>query len=246
MHCGCNCCAVTSCVLSVLFGVAAFAFPPAALIGAILWWVGAICMCCNSDVAPNVVVNQTQQVPQAQVMVQLQTPQTPLVGQPVQQVPPMPAQGQRQSQGHVQPLQLAHLPEQVQFMVQQGGAWTVRLMRHGNEKLGLAFNSSKAGNAILITGVVDPGLVSDWNARNPTRALRADDRIKAVNGMFGGGEALLQVMKSSFDSGSEFELLLQRDSQAQQVPFMAQQALSEQAMQVQAPGTVQMPSAPPM
>lgn len=122
---------------------------------------------------------------------------------------------------------LLYMPEQAHFTVQQGAGWTIILKRRGNEGLGIAYEI--VGNAVLITGVIVPGLVNDWNAHHPSRALLAGDRVVAVNCKFGAGEALRQEIKSSFDSGVVLELLVQSDRRAQQDPLMApvQQALQE-------------------
>lgn len=91
---------------------------------------------------------------------------------------------------------------------QPTGSVTVQLQKYGDAKLGIILKTDEHSNTIWITGIIE-GLVSDWNAANPAKALRRGDRIVAVNGKSGQSAGSAEVLYDEMASSTVMELLVE-------------------------------------
>eukprot|EP00927_Polykrikos_kofoidii_P015999 TRINITY_DN1717_c0_g1_i1.p1 TRINITY_DN1717_c0_g1~~TRINITY_DN1717_c0_g1_i1.p1 ORF type:complete len:283 (-),score=46.03 TRINITY_DN1717_c0_g1_i1:298-1146(-) len=68
----------------------------------------------------------------------------------------------------------------------------------GDEPLGIGVSCKKSCEGLRVNKVSE-GLVSAWNAANPTRQILENDRIVEVNGLRGEPKRLLDTVKSASD-----------------------------------------------
>eukprot|EP00927_Polykrikos_kofoidii_P016001 TRINITY_DN1717_c0_g3_i1.p1 TRINITY_DN1717_c0_g3~~TRINITY_DN1717_c0_g3_i1.p1 ORF type:complete len:255 (-),score=57.13 TRINITY_DN1717_c0_g3_i1:233-997(-) len=73
----------------------------------------------------------------------------------------------------------------------------VRIAKCG-DPLGIEIRCKKGHEGLLVISV-DDGLVSEWNAANPTRQILEKDRIVEVDGIRGDPKELLKTAKASSD-----------------------------------------------
>lgn len=72
------------------------------------------------------------------------------------------------------------------------------------ETLGLGF-ATLGNDALFIDAILENGVISGWNAKNPLRRVRMLDRIVEVNNCRGSAKQLVDLLQL----GTDFEIVLQ-------------------------------------
>jgi len=66
----------------------------------------------------------------------------------------------------------------------------------GEGSLGLELQKAPRGTSLLIYALND-GLITNWNATNPNKQVKVNDRIVAVNGHRGNTAEMMKRIKES-------------------------------------------------
>mmetsp|Transcript_57635 Transcript_57635/g.165277 ORF Transcript_57635/g.165277 Transcript_57635/m.165277 type:complete len:137 (-) Transcript_57635:56-466(-) len=83
--------------------------------------------------------------------------------------------------------------------------FTIKLVKVPGLRLGVDVDLTDG--ICLVVDKVNPGLVEEWNKKNPDKVVQAGDKILSVNGTQGNAQQMTEVCKAE----DTLEMLVQRE-----------------------------------